>query len=269
MLVIDLDGTTLTADRRLTDADIRAAKRLTDADIPVTIATGRLYTGTDWVARALGLQGTVAVMNGSEIVDLSTERATHAAYFTALARGRAREILEGFELATFLFRSRRILYGQRHDRYRGYLTVWTERLDGHHALFHPETWDDAEDLLAIGLLGEPSEVFGAREELLRQIPEADAVAFPTPSGEMFLKLRFGGEDKGTALARLAADRGLTVDEVVAVGDWMNDIPMLEAAGLSFAMAHAKPEVIAAADEVLSASREGGALAEIAARVWGL
>ena len=46
--------------------------------------------------------------------------------------------------------------------------------------------------------------------------------------------------------------------------------MLRAAGRSFVMAHAKDEVVAAADEVLSRPRHGGgAIAEVARRVWGV
>ena len=43
-----------------------------------------------------------------------------------------------------------------------------------------------------------------------------------------------------------------LSEVIAVGDWLNDIPMLETAGRSYAMAHAPDEVKAAATEVLKA-----------------
>lgn len=269
MLVVDLDGTTLNAERQIADIDRRAADLLHEAQIPVTIATGRLYTGTDWVAHALGIEGTVAVMNGSEIVDLGTEQATHGSYFGADERRAAREILARYDLATFLFQSRQIRYGSNHHRYASYLNVWTERLDAHPDLFDAEPWEQSHDLLAIGLLGPGPSVLAAQRDLLEQIAGATAFAFPTPGGETFLKLRFGEEDKGTAIARLASDRGFLPSEVVAVGDWVNDVPMLKAAGRSFAMAHAREDVRAAAGEVLVASREGGAIAEIAKRVWGI
>ena len=69
---------------------------------------------------------------------------------------------------------------------------------------------------------------------------------------------------------LAAERGATLDQTVAVGDWLNDVPMLKAAGRSYVMGGSLPEVEAVADEVLDAEREhGGAIAEVAARVWGI
>jgi len=55
-------------------------------------------------------------------------------------------------------------------------------------------------------------------------------------------------------------------EVIAVGDWINDIPMLVRAGRSFAMAQAPREVRAAASEVLTADVwSGGGIAEAAER----
>lgn len=242
---------------------------LREEGIAVTIATGRLYTGTDWVARALGVRGTVAVMNGSELVDVDSDRATHGAYFEASARQTAREILVRHRLPTFLFASRRIHYGRFHDRYAPYLSVWTEELSDHPDVFEAEAWEESQDLLAIGLLGPSLRIEAAREELASSIPGLDVFVFPSPDGETFLKARYGSDDKGTALRRLAADRGLGVEEVVAVGDWLNDVPMLQIAGRSFAMGHARPEVRQAAHEVLEASRDGGAVAEIAEKVWGI
>jgi len=55
----------------------------------------------------------------------------------------------------------------------------------------------------------------------------------------------GREAKEAALRQLAADRGLTPEDAVTVGDGANDLPMLKAAGLGVAF-HAKPAVAAEA-----------------------
>ena len=73
-------------------------------------------------------------------------------------------------------------------------------------------------------------------------------------------------DKGTAIEWLSGHYDCTVDEIVTVGDWWNDVPMLRRAGLSFAMNQAPDEVKSAAKQVLEAdSWSGGAIAEAAAR----
>ncbi len=65
----------------------------------------------------------------------------------------------------------------------------------------------------------------------------------------------GRNDKGPAFAQFCARHGVPPARVAAVGDDLQDLPLLLACGLSFAPADAVPEVRAAADCVLS--RDGG------------
>lgn len=55
-----------------------------------------------------------------------------------------------------------------------------------------------------------------------------------------------GKRKAELIQRLAAERGLSLDQVIAVGDGANDLPMLGLAGMGVAI-HAKPLVRASAD----------------------
>ena len=92
VLVLDLDGTTLNGDGELEERDIAAAHALKAAGVHVTIATGRLFTGTQWVAEALGVEGTIAVMNGSELIDAQRGEMVHGHYVDAEHRAYAREV---------------------------------------------------------------------------------------------------------------------------------------------------------------------------------
>lgn len=82
-------------------------------------------------------------------------------------------------------------------------------------------------------------------------------------------VRAAGPTKGTAIAWLADYHGCTVDEVVAVGDWLNDVPMFEVAGQSFAMGSAPALVKERATEQLDAwSAEEAGVSEAIERAWG-
>jgi hydroxymethylpyrimidine pyrophosphatase-like HAD family hydrolase len=86
------------------------------------------------------------------------------------------------------------------------------------------------------------------------------------AGMWGMVVRASGVDKGTAIEWLALHYGVGLDDVVAVGDWLNDVPMLARAGLSYAMAQAPDEVKSAAKEVLEADIwAGGGVAEAAER----
>jgi hydroxymethylpyrimidine pyrophosphatase-like HAD family hydrolase len=55
-----------------------------------------------------------------------------------------------------------------------------------------------------------------------------------------------------------ADRhGIRPEEIVAVGDDINDLPMIAGAGLGVAMGNAKAEVQAAARRVIKSNRDNG------------
>jgi phosphoserine phosphatase len=59
----------------------------------------------------------------------------------------------------------------------------------------------------------------------------------------------GSETKRETLLATIAERGISADDTLAVGDGANDIPMIEAAGLGVAY-HAKPKAVAAADAAI-------------------
>ena len=63
-----------------------------------------------------------------------------------------------------------------------------------------------------------------------------------------------GVSKWTAVRRLASQWGIADGEICAVGDDVNDIPMIRSAGLGVAMGNAVPEVKAAADRIAPYAR---------------
>jgi hydroxymethylpyrimidine pyrophosphatase-like HAD family hydrolase len=70
-----------------------------------------------------------------------------------------------------------------------------------------------------------------------------------------------GASKGTALRKMTELFGIDIAKTIAVGDYNNDISMLETAGAGFAVANAVPEVKAAANYT-TVSNNDGAIAAI-------
>jgi hydroxymethylpyrimidine pyrophosphatase-like HAD family hydrolase len=88
---------------------------------------------------------------------------------------------------------------------------------------------------------------------------------PAYAGTMCEVLR-ADASKWAGVLHLAEIWGVEPGEVVAVGDDMNDVPMLEGAGLGVSMGHAPDPVRAAADLVLEGDNGGGELAELIERL---
>jgi Cof subfamily protein (haloacid dehalogenase superfamily) len=71
-----------------------------------------------------------------------------------------------------------------------------------------------------------------------------------------------GACKGTALEALAAHLGIAPEETAAIGDWVNDVSLLSAAGLGIAMGNACEELKKTADHVTLSVGEHGLAAAI-------
>jgi hydroxymethylpyrimidine pyrophosphatase-like HAD family hydrolase len=65
----------------------------------------------------------------------------------------------------------------------------------------------------------------------------------------FINIVARGVSKKKALEALARYLGIAVDEVAAIGDGPNDIPLLSSVGLAVAMGNAPEEVKAAAQHI--------------------
>jgi Cof subfamily protein (haloacid dehalogenase superfamily) len=267
MLVLDLDGTTLTHDKRVIDADKAAVARLQAAGIHVSIATGRLFTGTRWVAKALGIDGAIAVMNGCEVRDVETGACQLGDYVPAACLADWREEVCALGVPTFLFMSDAIHLERGDQPHTAYLRTWTEDLQLHRDIASPELWE-RDDVLALCAAGSEQEIEAICALLQPRLPPPlGTVTFDTYTGERFVQVMSTRHHKGTAVGHLARLHGLTPADVVVVGDWLNDEPMFRVAGQSYAMSHAIDALKQMADGVLDAGAEGGAVAEVARRVW--
>lgn len=79
----------------------------------------------------------------------------------------------------------------------------------------------------------------------------------TMAGEEWVDFMDKSVDKGNALRILEEHLGITKEETMAFGDNNNDIGMLQAAGISYAVENARDEVIAVADYVCPSYMEKG------------
>ena len=72
----------------------------------------------------------------------------------------------------------------------------------------------------------------------------------------------GLQDKGRVMREVLEKKNVKAENVVYVGNDLNDLPCFEVAGWSVAVADAYPEVLQAADFVLSKAGGNGAVREL-------
>ncbi|MBP5275013.1 MAG: HAD hydrolase family protein [Abditibacteriota bacterium] len=76
----------------------------------------------------------------------------------------------------------------------------------------------------------------------------------------------GCPDKGSALVRIALENGIPIEQTAFIGDDLNDIPAIKAAGTGIAVGDAAPECKRCADHVTEAPGGKGAVREVVERI---
>jgi Cof subfamily protein (haloacid dehalogenase superfamily) len=272
LLVVDLDGTLLRRDGVIHEVDRAAVGRLQAAGIPATIATGRLYSGTRETARRAAMAGPIACVDGSHIVDTRDDRGLYSRFLAGEDAASVRRILERHGAAGFLFAQDSIVHDTRGDRFVGYVRSWSPNVAKVEQVTTHPYWEHEEGVHAVVAVGTEVQIRGTVDELQATLPDATFVlsfAVRSLSGTHAMVVRAAGSTKGTAVEWLATHYGCAPSEVVAVGDWLNDVPMFKTAGRSFVMAQA-PKVVkeAATDQLVAHTAQGGGIAEAIERAWG-
>ena len=249
--------------------DAAAIKELLRRKVPVALCTGRMFSGTREVAASFRMAGPVACIDGSHIFDLHTRGELSCAAISRESAAFLREALAMFRPATFVFSGDRVIHDAGGERFLNYLSTWSDVRHRVQDVIHPEAWAKETNVAALVLMGDEDSILGT-QRALQSIIGLQNIVFEVRredfSGTWGMVVRASGVDKGTAVEWLAQHYGASMDDVVAVGDWLNDIPMLKRAGQSFAMAQAPLEVKAAAKHLLEADIwVGGGVAEAAER----
>jgi hydroxymethylpyrimidine pyrophosphatase-like HAD family hydrolase len=265
LLAVDLDGTLFRHDKSIDARDVGAIHELAASGVIVTIVTGRLMTGAVGAARACSIEGAIACVEGSHLVELASQRTLLHHPMTPELAAVLRTAFGVAGLATFVFDAEVIHHDHKGAPYAGYVGTWSPSM---RVVEEDAVWQTAP--LAAVAIGPPEPVAAALAQITG-VPGIYTVAFDVSHcpGMRAILVRRAGPTKGTALAELCRHAGLTLADAVAVGDWVNDIPMFEVAGRSFAMGGSPPAVASVAtDQLATGAGEGGGIAEAIKRAWG-
>jgi hydroxymethylpyrimidine pyrophosphatase-like HAD family hydrolase len=270
LLVLDVDGTVTNSRHEVSEGTRRAVHRIQSAGITVMLATGRRYRDTLGVADMLGLQTPLVTASGA----LVKQPAGHATLFRAAFAPGLLETMLGLIVAAghepilytdsfaagFDFHCRTL----GDDPAAGSLREYLERNRGL-ARVQPDLH-----------LVPPPDAFagfamGGRERMQRLEAEL-AAAFPGRLSlhtirspryrEWLCEIAPAGITKWSAVTTIATRLGVAAAEICAVGDDVNDLPMIRGAGLGVAMGNALPEVQAAAGCVVG-THDGSGIADVA------
>lgn len=255
LVALDLDGTLLDPQNRITPRTAAAVAAVAARGVRVAIVTGRMYVSAVPYAEQLRLaEHPLAAYNGGLVKEYPSGRLVS---HSPVPLDAARVVLELCQARGY--------YVQGYWNDTCYVERITERTErycrnaGVEAVAVGPLLDYMREAPTKLLIFEPEErIAGIEAEVRALLGDSvnTAASFP-----YFLEITHRDATKGKALAVLAAHYGFGPEQVLAVGDAMNDLSMFRWAGQAGAMAHARDEVKAAATYVATAP-PGDGVAEV-------
>ena len=257
LIALDMDGTVLTSDKRITSATREAAALAADHGIEVALCTGRTYSELGEALAAMPVIRYAVCCNGASVMDGKTGKQLYNNPLPLSTVMEVYRILSPYEMEFEVFADGKV-YTPRHccadpARYGvGNLLplIRATRLPV----------DDMETFLAaLPVPVDKINIFfptaSLRDEARRAIahcPAALATSEPTN-----LEVNLPTANKGDGLSHLADYLGIRREQVMAIGDSYNDLGMLEYAGLAVAMGNAVEEAKRRADVITATNDEDG------------
>jgi Cof subfamily protein (haloacid dehalogenase superfamily) len=241
LVALDIDGTLVHRHEDVPAPRLTAAvQRLKERGIAVVVASGRMFPGTIRVARHLGVTTPVICQQGCS-VHLTDGTMTHE---FPIERRLALEIIEyarGLGWPYEWFNPLRYIVSKETSETNEY-----GRVSGIVPEYRPDPENSGVTPTGVGIISDHEQAGGIHRSLIHQHGDAlHVLDFPQVTVAVA-----PDANKGHALSLVCADLGIERHQTVAIGDSVNDAPMLAWAGRGIALAHSDRYALDAADEVL-------------------
>lgn len=288
LLVLDLDGTLLDPASRISSVDHEAVVRAMDAGIEVVVCTGRGHAECKTVLETIGVTAPAVVAGGAMTVEPATGRTINR---SVMELDLVREVSAMLNSATGHYV---LLLKDRWTTGIDYVLLGDGRIDP-----ASEWWFDqvavnvhrAESLdhdphphetVRLGIVTTSGEMKPLAQEVIRAFGERVFIHdFPVISSDgngrhladkaiHLMEIFNLDTNKWSAVAALAAQRGIETDRIAAVGDEINDVSMIRHAGIGIAMGNAVEPIKQIADRITLRQSEGGvahAIDHLLAGTW--
>lgn len=261
LIVSDFDGTLANSENQVPESVVNAINAFVKDGGIFAVCTGRILPSVLPRARGMGLKGLVVACQGSVIAEIETGKIIRNVCF---APAEAAEICRTVEE---LNENVQLYFG---DGFYSSLPADEKHLNYYESIIGVTALHSDLPLSEVAAGGKKA--FNKVAVLCR--PESQAELFKklaarlgskfdvTCSAKVLIEIAPLGETKGAAVEFLCAHYGVPVESCCAVGDNLNDITMIERAGVGVAVGNAEKELKEVADYITVTNDEGAVAAVI-------
>lgn len=258
LIALDLDGTAIDSDRLIRPSTEAALREARDRGVDVILVTGRHHVAAGPYHHELRLSAPAVCCNGTYLYDFAARRVIAGA---PLDKDQARAIVAAGRSAglKLLVYSGEAMNFEVEDDHLRTLRAWA---DGRPPEIRPRLRliDDFDRLIddepiiwkVVVSHDDPAIVRGAVDTMR----ETMDLAYEWSWSDR-VDIARAGNSKGARLLEWATSRGIAAGEIIAFGDHLNDVSMLQAVGLGVAMGNAEAAVKAIAGHVTGNNDEDG------------
>ncbi|MDL2254119.1 Cof-type HAD-IIB family hydrolase [Ruminococcaceae bacterium OttesenSCG-928-I18] len=251
LVVSDMDGTLLTDDKQLMASTLESIRLFTSLGGRFTVATGRSVESVSRYAELVPLLSPAILTGGTVIYDYEQNRSLKSATLPKLiAKNALQDVLGRFPKAgTMVFAANTQIFQVQASPYAQVL------FDQESVGFHVRPLEELPpDWNKVLFAAEPEKI-NEIEEYVRGRPYPGVYFIHT--GPIFFEIMPQGVSKGSTLSELCALLDVSLENTIVIGDYYNDLEMMDVAGYSVAMRNAPADVSFEADEICQSNNEGG------------
>ena len=277
LVAIDLDGTMLNSYGMVTENTKQAIKNTINKGTEVIIASGRPIDSIKTIAKEIGSENYFIAGNGALIYDIKKDEIIYEKFMNKQKVLEIIKICEENSIAYNIYTEKTIIakglkynvlyyYKENLKKEESKKTNITIVEDVYEYIKNSEN----EKFLKITVCDETKSVFNSIIRKLRTVEDIDVLDVLHMSRKMikqgtedipieyyYTEISLKDVDKWNAIAYLANKMNISKDEIIAIGDNINDKKMIENAKVGIAMGQSTPVVTEIADFVTSNNNEDG------------
>jgi Cof subfamily protein (haloacid dehalogenase superfamily) len=263
MIAIDLDGTLLSPRNEVTQRTKDAVHRALAAGLLVCFATGRNWTESRTVVDAVEHYASAVFAGGAMVVDTGRDVTLHRMMMDPALAAELCGHLEGLGHAVLALQDTEtagvdyLVTGEAelNEATRQWMAITDAKVRTVPRLGE----SDHAHTIRVGIVAAPEQVRAGTRSL--DVTFAGRVVhqslYVPAYGVEVLEVFDPAVNKWQGILHVARHHGIDPAEIIAVGDDVNDIPMLKGAGLGVAMGNAKPEIRKLAGRVIGSNADDG------------